>query len=294
MTRAFKFRQVDTFTDQPLQGNPCAIIYDADVLTDADMLAIAREMNLSETAFIMKSACADFRFRYFTMAGEIPLAGHPTIASVYSLIEDGIIPLSTAKIVVELTAGLIEVFIRHENGKPLIAMLQLPPQFLHIYAASEVTPCFGLTADDLYLDVPIQTVSTGTPMLMIAVKDTAVLSKIRFRPDLFEALSKSGDFFSAHLFCLGGFTSSGDTAARHFVEPPSVMEDSFTGSATGAMACYLWKHHLITSPSFIAEQGHLMHRPGKALVELTAKGDSIIGVSIGGNAVTSLRGELIF
>lgn len=83
----FPFMQVDAFTTQALGGNPCAVVFDADALDDAKMLAIAKEMNLSETAFIMASDKADFRFRFFTPSEEIPLAGHPTIASVFALIE---------------------------------------------------------------------------------------------------------------------------------------------------------------------------------------------------------------
>ena len=91
----FPFMQVDAFTNQRLAGNPCAVLFDADSLTDEAMLAIAREMNLAETAFVMRSDKADFRARYFTPALEIPLAGHPTIATVHALVESGRLPLIT-------------------------------------------------------------------------------------------------------------------------------------------------------------------------------------------------------
>ena len=107
----------------------------------------------------------------------------------------------------------------------------------------------------------------------------------------FSSLHAQGDFFSAHFFCLGGATSTGDTFARHFAPPPDLIEDPFTGSATGGMAAYLWYYGLIDEPTFIAEQGHWMNRPGQAEVELLGPRDDIHSVKVGGQAVTVLHGE---
>ncbi len=189
------FMQVDAFTTTPLGGNPCAIIFDADDLSDETRLAIAREMNLSETSFVIRSDVADFGARYFTPAEEIPLASHPTIATVFALIDTG-------------------------------------------------------------------------------------------------RLKMTGDFFSPHLFCLCGVTDQGCTFARHFGTPPDLLEDPFTGSATGGMGAYLWHHGLLERPTFVAEQGHWMRRPGLAQVEVVGPRDDIETVKVGGSAVTVLRGEL--
>lgn len=292
MTKSLKFMQVDAFTSRPLEGNPCAIIYDADDLSSDEMLAIAREMNLSETSFILKSNKADFRFRYFTPAEEIPLAGHPTIATVHSLIEERLISKTTSKVSIELQAGIIDVFIRHEANGAYISMAQLAPQFLQVYQPVDILPYFSLEKDDLQDNAPIQTVSTGTPMLMIPLKNKKALEKIKFQPSAFAEFRSKTDFFSAHLFCTEGFTSAGDTSARHFCPPPDVIEDPFTGSATGAMGCYLWKYGLIKKVAFTAEQGHLMQRPGMGKVEIQADGERILGVTVGGNAVTAITGTL--
>src|SRR6185295_20382731 len=103
----FPFMQVDAFTDLPLGGNPCAIVFDADPLDDKARLAIAREMNLSETAFVVRSDVADFGARYFTPAEEIPMAGHPTIATVFALVDSGRLRLkgSLTTITLELRVG---------------------------------------------------------------------------------------------------------------------------------------------------------------------------------------------
>src|SRR5512134_1383206 len=103
--------QIDAFTDRPLSGNPCAVVLDADNLDEAEMLAIAREMNLSETAFVRRSERADFGVRYFTPAEEIPMAGHPTIATTFALWQSGRLKLTgdCTVVTLELKGGPISV-----------------------------------------------------------------------------------------------------------------------------------------------------------------------------------------
>lgn len=293
---AFPFMQVDAFTDRPLAGNPCAIIFDADGLSDEIMLMIARELNLSETAFVLRSKVADFGARYFTPAEEIPLAGHPTIATVFALIETGRLILTNelTTITLELRVGPIRVDIESSQGKvKRIIMSQKKPRFLATYDAAQVLPVFGLTAEGALPNAPIQTVSTGTPQLMIPLRNLAALRRAQLDIAAYNEFRARADFFSPHLFCLSGVTETGQTFARHFGTPPDTLEDPFTGSATGGMAAYLWRYGLIEHPRFIAEQGHWMNRPGQATVEIVGSRDDIEMVKIGGNAVTVLRGELM-
>jgi trans-2,3-dihydro-3-hydroxyanthranilate isomerase len=292
----YSFMQVDAFTDKPLGGNPCAILFDADSLDEESMLAIAREMNLSETSYVINSEKADFGARYFTPGGEIPLAGHPTIATVQALVESGRLSLTgeLTEITLELQAGLIPVEIVAKEGKiQRITMTQNRPLFLAEYSPEEVMPVLGLTTDDLLPTTIIQTVSTGTPQLMVPVQNLDALARIQIDIRAFSALHTKGDFFSLHIFCLGGFTSNGDTFARHFAPPPDIFEDPFTGSATGGMAAYLWRYGLIESRRFIAEQGPWLNRPGLAFVEIQGSRDDIEGVRVGGQAVVVMRGEFI-
>jgi len=291
----FPFMQVDAFTDRPLGGNPCAIVFDADSLDDATMQAIAREMNLSETAFVVRSRVADVGARYFTPAEEIPLAGHPTIATVFALVETGRLALAgeLTTIMLELKVGPIPVEIHARDGRvQTVVMTQKPPQFLRTYTAAEILPAFGLVSEDALPSVPIQTVSTGTPMLMVALRDHAGLRRAQLDIGAYHRLRAAGDFFSPHLFCLGGATAAGHTFARQFGTPPDTLEDPFTGSATGSMAAFLWRYGLIDRPRFVAEQGHWMQRPGRADVEIIGPRDAIATVKVGGSAVTVLRGEL--
>ncbi len=171
--RSFPLLQVDAFTDRPLSGNPCAVVLDADDLDDAAMLAIAREMNLSETAFVRTSAVADVGARFFTPTEEIPLAGHPTIATIFALAESGRLAIDgDATISLELAVGPIRVDIR-ASGKEVreVVMSQKKPEFSPACDPGEILPAFGLTAGDALPGAPIQVVSTGIPMLLIPARD---------------------------------------------------------------------------------------------------------------------------
>jgi trans-2,3-dihydro-3-hydroxyanthranilate isomerase len=287
--------QVDAFTDRALGGNPCAVVFDADTIDDGMRQSIAQEMNLSETAFVQRAESADAGARYFTPEKEIPLAGHPTIATVFALFESGRLSLDgpVTRISLELKVGPIDVDVHARDGRPQrIVMSQMRPQFLASYDVREVLPVFGLTADDALQGSRPQTVSTGTPQLMIAVKDHAALRRLRIDADAYAALYEAGDFFSPHVFALGGATEAGATFARHIGALPGGAEDPFTGSATGGMAAYLWRYGLIDTATFTAEQGHWMGRPGRASVEVVGARDAIETVKVGGEAVTVVRGEL--
>ncbi len=292
----FPIMQVDAFTDRPLGGNPCAILFDTDEMDSETMLSVAREMNLSETAFMRNSHIADFGARFFTPAEEIPLAGHPTIAATYAMVDSGRLKITNrySRITLELKAGIIPVEIFTDEGKiQHIVMSQQKPRFLSTYTPETVMKVFGLTVDDAILDVPLQTVSTGTPQLMIPVRNLDVLHRARVDIEAYSQLRSNSDFFSPHLFCIGGVTKQGNTFARHFGVPPDTPEDPFTGSATGGMAAYLWRYGLIEEPTFTAEQGHWMNRPGVASVEVIGPRDDITTVKVGGAAVAVLHGEIM-
>jgi trans-2,3-dihydro-3-hydroxyanthranilate isomerase len=287
--------QIDAFTTKPYGGNPCAVVLEADGLSESAMQDIALEMNLSETAFVMSSNKADFRARYFTPSEEIPLAGHPTIATMYALIVNGIISYQgQAEFQLELEAGVVTVDVcETKSGRPLITMSQIRPQFLEVYEPAVVLPAFGLEESDALDGAPIMTVSTGTPQLMVPLASLEALKRARLVIDLFAELQSWGDFFSPHLFVLEGVSERGSTFARHFGLPPDTYEDPFTGSATGGMAAYLWYHGLIEDPKFVAEQGHFMRRPGEAFVEVVGPREAIETVKVGGFAVDVMRGELV-
>lgn len=291
---AFPLLQVDAFTIRPLGGNPCAVVFDGDALDDATMLAIAREMNLSETAFVVPSDRADVGARYFTPLGEIPMAGHPTVATLFALAETGRLPLTgeRTEVTLELPAGILSVELEAHDGRvERVTMRQLRPGFGEPLAAGRVLPVFGLDPGDAHPEMPVCVVSTGTPQLMVPVRDGEAVRRVDPDGAAHAALAGELEFFSTHVFALGG-VEGGDTFARHFAPGPRGFEDPFTGSATGAMAALLWRHGCL-GPRFVAEQGHGMGRPGRADVEVIGPPEAIEAIRVGGSAVTVLRGELL-
>ncbi len=293
--KKYPFIQIDAFTRTPMGGNPCAVFFDCEHMDEETMLAVTREMNLSECAFLQPSKIADFGVRYFTPMGEIPLAGHPTIATIFALVESGRLKLNADSMTIslELKVGPIPVEIKSKSGQvERITMTQKKPQFLQEYLPEEVLPIFGLTQQDLAPNSPIQTVSTGTPQLMIHVRNLAMLKKLNTNTSAYQQLHAKGDWFSTHIFCLQAISSDATTYARHFSPPPDIFEDPFTGSATGGMAAYLWHYHHLEKTSFVAEQGHWMNRPGQAYVEVLGPRDEIESVKVGGAAVSVLTGTL--
>lgn len=296
MTRPFLL--VDAFTDTRFGGNPCAVVLDADGLEPADMQRLAAEFNQSETAFVRSSSRADFGVRFFTPAEEIPLAGHPTIATVVALLHAGRLSLDAgrASLQLEFLHGPIGVDVTPAadgSGRSDIRMTQRRPTFGALHDPAVVAPLFGLRPEDLQPGTPVQTVGTGTPQLMMMVRDHAALR--RASPPEGPAYARyraSSDFFSPHLFCLGGATPAGDTFARHFGVPPDIPEDFVTGSATGGMAAYLWHHGHLEQPCFVAEQGHWLGRPGAIAVEVVGPRAAIESVRITGRGVIVVEGVL--
>ncbi|AHJ97351.1 PhzF family phenazine biosynthesis protein [Hymenobacter swuensis] len=296
---AYPFLLVDAFTETALGGNSCAVVLDADDLPPERMQQLAREFNQPETAFVRRSASADFAVRYFTPAEEIPLAGHPTIATLTALLHTGRLARPTGPtelaLTLELLHGPIAVAVEAaEPGQPCrIHMTQRRPVFGPVHDAAEVLPMFGLTPGDLLPGAVIQTVSTGTPQLMVPLRDMDALRRAGLpQPAALEAYRQASGFFSSHLFCLQGATPAGQTFARHICTPPDVLEDPVTGSATGGMAAYLWHYGLLTSPTFVAEQGHWLGRAGTVQVQVLGPPHAIEAVRISGTAVVVVQGLL--
>lgn len=290
---SYPLLQVDAFTATPLQGNPAAVVLDAAGLADRTMQAIAREMNLSETAFVSppQSGEADFAARFFTPVREIPLPGHPVIATAQALADTGRwTPAPGRTLRLETRRGVVPVTHRDDAPGPRWIITQPRPEWGRHYAPEVVAPLLGVALEDIA--GPPQTVGTGTPQLMILVRSPELLNSLH--PDLggLERLTFEGDFFSIHVFALSGRASGTDVHARHFAPAAGVAEDPVTGSASGAMGAYLVRHRRVRTRALIAEQGAGVGRPGMVFIEVMGEGDEITAVKVGGQAVTVLRGEL--
>jgi len=175
-----------------------------------------------------------------------------------------------------------------------VTMRQNAPDFGPEVDRALVADAIGLTASDI-IALP-QLVSTGLPFVITVLEDRTALSLAKLSASgvhkMHDALGLEGDAMEPFLCTLGGFTDIGDTAARLLMLPPSPPEDPFTGSATGAMASYLWHHGLIENTTFVAEQGHMLGRPGRADVRLIGSKDAIEGVEVAGTGHILMSGTL--
>ncbi|HEV2641471.1 MAG TPA: PhzF family phenazine biosynthesis protein [Candidatus Elarobacter sp.] len=290
MARELQIVWVDAFTTTPLAGNACAVVLDARGLDDATMQAIARETNLSETSFVFPGdGEADFVVRYWTPVGEIPLAGHPTIATTHALRETGAIPRDQTIVHLRMPAALVPVTITDSDAATMYAMSQPPPVFLGTVPRAEIAAALHLDDADLLEGTTPQTVSTGTPQLMIALASRDALD--RAEPDRRALYRRDRDWTSVHVFARG----DGDVAlvARHFSDFGDVIEDPFTGSATGGMAAYCARYGIVREHAYAVEQGMHVHRPGRAQVEVGGDPPHAIGrITVAGAAVTVLRGTM--
>jgi trans-2,3-dihydro-3-hydroxyanthranilate isomerase len=170
-------------------------------------------------------------------------------------------------------------------------MTQAKPEFLRRLDREAFAEGLGISPADLRTDVPAQVVSTGTPQAMVPVKSLEVLQRLRPNYQRLTDLETAGEYFSMHVFALDAFDPANRAHSRHYPASQG-FEDPVTGSASGGMAAYLWKHGLVREPRYTVEQGHIMGRPGLVQVEVDADGDDPTVVRVAGTAVTVLRGTL--
>lgn len=284
---------IDAFTETRYGGNPCAVVFDADDIGEEARIAFTRETGLVECAFVVSSTAADFGARYYLPTGEIPMAGHPTVATVTALIAAGLVS-APSRFTLEVGAGVMPIeVIAREGRPPLVAMTQPRPVFGRTYDPAAIAEIYGLRAVDV-TGVP-QTVSTGTPFCIVRLGSLVALRAARLDSAAlarFKA-AEDADFMAPFLHVTRGATEEGETFARLLLPPPLPAEDPFTGAATGCMAAWLFAQGWIAR-RFVAEQGHDLGRPGWAEVELIGPSDAIEGVRVAGAGVSVIRGDADF
>lgn len=285
----YDFDWVDAFSARAFGGNGCAVVHGGAELPEAVCTAYVRETSLVECTFTGPSQVADVRVRYFLASREIPFAGHPTIATVAALRDRGL--FEGDRITLETGAGLVPVTLDGD----LIEMTQVAPEFGPFADPALVAAAVSLPVEAI-VGRP-QKVSTGLPFCITVLRDRAALEAARLDlgalAELGRALGADGiDMMEPFLVTLEGATPAGDTFSRLLMAPPSPPEDPFTGSATGAMASYLWRHGLIDKAAFTAEQGHGLGRPGQARVARVGAPDAIEGVRVAGEGFVLMRGTV--
>jgi len=284
--------QVDVFTDRALTGNALAVFLDGRGLSTEQMQALAKETNLSETTFILPGDPAVERDRgvrvcIFTVQEELPFAGHPTLGTAFVLRGTSRVP----EIRLDLKVGTVPVRFEDRPGQVAFGeMTQKNPEFGLIHDAENVAQATGLRVEDFDPGVPIQTVSTGVPFTIAALRSLRTLQNLRLdlnRADEYLAPG-GGKFFY--------FVSRGTVDAKARLHARMLFyngEDPATGSAAGCCAAWMVAHGVAASDEQVMiEQGLEMRRPSRIFVRATKKDNQVINVRVGGNCVEVLRGEV--
>ncbi len=301
--RQYTYHWLDVFTSEPFGGNPLAVFPEAAGLTDAEMQNIARELNLSETTFVLPSdqPPAQYRVRIFTPINELPLAGHPVVGTHFLLASLGRYQLQAplTRIHQEVGVGILPVDLLCPDRRiERVRMTQAPPKFLALAPdLGDLAAALGLAAGDLLGESAWpQVVSTGVPQLMVPVRDLNVLRKIAPNLPALRSLCDEIKTEMTYVFALESFDPAARTHGR-FVSGHYHFEDPVTGSAAGAMAAYLVHYGLISSNGdapveWIHEQGHFMQRPGRVYISVHGQKGSVHTVQVAGDAVIMGKGEI--
>lgn len=293
--------QWDVFSSRPLEGNSLAVIQDARGLTDAEMQSITKEMNLSETTFILPRDAATereqgIRVRIFTVQEELPFAGHPTLGTACALRGQ----TGAKEIVLELNVGKVPVHFEDSNGQPAFGeMTQIDPTFVMQHDREAVAQATGLRPDDFDLSLPIETVSTGVPFTVTPLKSLAVMQTLQID------LNRAAEYLARTAGKFFYFVT------RETVDPEARLharmlfyngEDPATGSAAGCTAAWMVAH-AVAKPDerVLIEQGVEMKRPSRIFVRASFDSKSrdsksndnrVVNVRVGGNSVEIMRGEI--
>ena len=288
-----RFYTLDVFTNSRFEGNPLAVFTDGDSLSNDEMQAIAREMNLAETVFVQKPTSEEAlaRLRIFTTKEELKLAGHPVIGTWFLLAELGVVPAQEGGVHVmqETGAGILPVEIRFKDGRPQrVTMTQMEASFKPMkFKKAALAKTLGLGLKDFDAHLEPECVSTGIFNLMVPLRNHAALSKIAM--NMFELRKLLGkNTTMAYCFVLGG---NSQVSSRGML-PWEIYEDPATGSAAGSLGAYLVKHgKLAPGHTLSILQGQEMGRPSHIEVEVTRAGKKLVP-RVSGAAVKVLEGTI--
>ena len=319
----YRFVQLDVFTQEPFTGNALAVFPEAEGITDEQMMKIAREMNLSETVFVLKpkeksransnqpsaEPAVLRRLRIFTPAREIPFAGHPVVGTWNALAREGVVPIPEGgngwtRIHHELGVGILPVDIEFKDGTPVqVVMTQgefaIKAEIEDASEQAELARALGLRIEDLDETLPIQTISTGLAFLAVPIRSLAALGRCKVNSALLAEIYQRAGATGCETFTRETI-EIGDARAhvRMFAPGDNIAEDPATGSAAGALGAYLVHHGAANIEAsdgrfrFVIEQGDFMHRPSRINLEVAGKPGAIDEVRVGGASVVVAQGEV--
>jgi PhzF family phenazine biosynthesis protein len=299
MTRKIQVHQVDAFTREPFTGNPTGVVLNADTLSEAQMLAIARELNNAETAFILAPDADDHtvRARFFTPRSEAGFVGHATVAAQYVLSRRHDAPRWQRQ---KSKAGIVDVEVRGGDEDRRIAIRRNPPPLgreLNDRERLAVLDALALASESLDTRIPPRIVGAAGTRLLIGVRGPEPLKHLK--PDFARLTTLSAQLGAAGYFVFALTPDAADhlTESRMFCPALGIAEDPVSGNAHGLLGAYLARLGLLARGGerarFSGTQGHSLHRPGRVEVELEFTGADLACVWISGQAVSIFQTEIV-
>lgn len=306
--REYRFLQVDVFTDVPFGGNPLAVFPDAEGLTTQEMQKLAREMNLSETTFVLppEDRRADFKVRIFTPAAELPFAGHPVVGTHWVLAHLGRIELEepTTQVHFELGVGVLPADLEVEHGRVnRVVITSDQPKFLTILEdLTDLAAGLGVPVEAMKdTGLPVQVVSTGMATLMVPIRSLSDVQGMDPGRLNIAALARACETVGTESVFVFTFETERPEATVHvrmFAPALGVPEDPATGSANGTLGAYLVHHQAVAvsdgTNHFLSEQGAEMGRPSTLDLLVDRAGDEVTRVRVGGKVVSVVEGTVRF
>jgi len=312
----YRFLQLDVFTDRAFNGNPLAVFPEAEGITSEQMQQIAREMNLSETVFVLPSDKDEAvrRLRIFTPSNELPFAGHPIVGAWNSLAREGVVPIPESgngwvNLKHEVGIGVLPIDIEFKDGEPARVVMtqgkfEIRGEIDDWEEQAQIARALGLAREDLDESLPIQAVSTGNTMLLVPVRSLADLGNCKVNLPMLEEIYEGNSAFGGGTGCYA-FTretleiGAARAHARFFIGQ-NIGEDPATGSAAGPLGGYL-VHHGATRVEpvegvykFVIEQGDFINRPSRIGLEVKGQPGKVERVCVSGASVVVARGVLEF
>jgi len=290
------FYIVDVFAEKKYAGNQLAVVRGAKALSGAEMQRIAKEMNYSETTFVLSDRKQDGEYdvRIFTPEKEVPFAGHPTLGTAY-VIQREIVKTPIETIVLNLKCGQIPVTMKYKRKQvDVLWMKQMAPTFIQTFDSERICEVLSLNKASIDERFPIQEVSTGLPSIIVPLKTLDALKQARIARDKYFELVENTQAKTILIFCPETYNKENHLNVRVFADYYGVPEDPATGSANGCLAGYLVKHRYFGKDriNIRVEQGYEMGRPSLLLLKAERR-DGKIRVYVGGRVVMVAKGEFV-
>jgi trans-2,3-dihydro-3-hydroxyanthranilate isomerase len=287
-----QFYTVDVFAEQKYAGNQLAVFRNAGHLSADEMQTLAREMNYSETTFILSESPRDggYDVRIFTIDTELPFAGHPTLGTAF-VIRNELLGGSADQVTLNLPIGLVPVSFAPDG---VVWMQPEAPTFGETYDAQMAAEVISLTADDVDTRFPVQKMSVGVQFLFVPLKSRDAVRRAAPNAERFRALDDEHGLWKVFLFCPEPYSNDNHLNARMFWGQTIIGEDPATGSANVCFAGYLARHRYFGSSTVDVrvEQGYQINRP--SLLYLRGSDDSgALKVSVGGRVFMVSQGTLV-